>query len=180
MRIRSKLLVLCLILLTIAGPASVFAADPVTIEFWHIGTAATDKGFYQGVVDAYMKAHPPMSPFNVTIPRERGIQDQAHHGDSVRQSARPLPQLGRRRPGRVRRGRPPQGRSPEDVKRHCLGQLGWRPAYGKSTAPRARSTAPPSTWAESPSGTTRTSSKKVGYDVLPHRLATTSSSSSRS
>ena len=35
---------------------------PVKISFWHIGTAATDKAFYQGVVDAYMKAHP-----NVTI-----------------------------------------------------------------------------------------------------------------
>ena len=34
----------------------------VTISFWHIGTAATDKAFYQGVVDEYMQAHP-----NVTI-----------------------------------------------------------------------------------------------------------------
>jgi raffinose/stachyose/melibiose transport system substrate-binding protein len=42
---------------------SASAADkPVKISFWHIGTAPTDKGFYQGVVDEYMKAHP-----NVTI-----------------------------------------------------------------------------------------------------------------
>jgi raffinose/stachyose/melibiose transport system substrate-binding protein len=34
----------------------------VTVNFWHIGTAATDKAYYQGVVDAYTKAHP-----NVTI-----------------------------------------------------------------------------------------------------------------
>lgn len=34
----------------------------VKISFWHIGTAPTDKSFYQGVVDEYMKAHP-----NVTI-----------------------------------------------------------------------------------------------------------------
>jgi raffinose/stachyose/melibiose transport system substrate-binding protein len=33
-------------------------AAPTKIEFWHIGTAATDKAFYQGVVDAYTKAHP--------------------------------------------------------------------------------------------------------------------------
>ncbi len=28
------------------------------ISFWHIGTADTDKGFYQGVVDEFMAAHP--------------------------------------------------------------------------------------------------------------------------
>jgi ABC-type sugar transport system, periplasmic component len=38
------------------------APKPVKISFWHIGTAATDKAFYQGVVDEYEKAHP-----NVTI-----------------------------------------------------------------------------------------------------------------
>jgi raffinose/stachyose/melibiose transport system substrate-binding protein len=51
--------------LTISVLASfqVSAADKaVKVSFWHIGTAATDKAYYQGVVDAFMKAHP-----NVTI-----------------------------------------------------------------------------------------------------------------
>jgi raffinose/stachyose/melibiose transport system substrate-binding protein len=38
------------------------APKPVKISFWHIGTAPTDKAFYQNVVNEYMKAHP-----NVTI-----------------------------------------------------------------------------------------------------------------
>jgi raffinose/stachyose/melibiose transport system substrate-binding protein len=52
------------VLLTLACASfSVFAAPkPVKISFWHIGTAATDKAYYQGVVDEYEKAHP-----NVTI-----------------------------------------------------------------------------------------------------------------
>jgi raffinose/stachyose/melibiose transport system substrate-binding protein len=48
-------------MLALAG-MSLSAEQPVKVSFWHIGTAATDKAFYQGVVDAYMKAHP-----NVTI-----------------------------------------------------------------------------------------------------------------
>ena len=48
---------------TLAGALIALAAAtawsaPTKIQFWHIGTAASDKGFYQGVVDAYMKAHP--------------------------------------------------------------------------------------------------------------------------
>jgi raffinose/stachyose/melibiose transport system substrate-binding protein len=43
-------------LLALAGAAA--WSDPTKVQFWHIGTAATDKAFYQGVVDAYMKAHP--------------------------------------------------------------------------------------------------------------------------
>jgi raffinose/stachyose/melibiose transport system substrate-binding protein len=52
------------VLMTLACASfSIFAAPkPVKISFWHIGTAATDKAFYQGVVDEYEKAHP-----NVTI-----------------------------------------------------------------------------------------------------------------
>jgi raffinose/stachyose/melibiose transport system substrate-binding protein len=52
------------VLMTLACASfSVFAAPkPVKISFWHIGTAATDKAYYQGVVDEYEKAHP-----NVTI-----------------------------------------------------------------------------------------------------------------
>lgn len=52
------------VLMTLACASfSAFAAPkPVKISFWHIGTAATDKAFYQGVVDEYEKAHP-----NVTV-----------------------------------------------------------------------------------------------------------------
>ncbi len=43
-------------------PGLTLSAQQTKISFWHIGTAATDKAYYQGVVDAYMKLHP-----NVTI-----------------------------------------------------------------------------------------------------------------
>jgi raffinose/stachyose/melibiose transport system substrate-binding protein len=54
---RIKLAILSLALAAALSPTGAWAA-PAKIQFWHIGTAATDKGFYQGVVDAYMKAHP--------------------------------------------------------------------------------------------------------------------------
>ncbi len=51
------------VLVLIAGvAASLGAQKKETINFWHIGTADTDKALYQAVVDEYMKAHP-----NVTI-----------------------------------------------------------------------------------------------------------------
>jgi len=43
-------------------PGLTLSAQQTKVSFWHIGTAATDKAYYQGVVDAYMKLHP-----NVTI-----------------------------------------------------------------------------------------------------------------
>jgi raffinose/stachyose/melibiose transport system substrate-binding protein len=56
------------VLLTLACASfSVFAAPKqVKVSFWHIGTAATDKAFYQGVVDEYEKAHPDVT-IDVTI-----------------------------------------------------------------------------------------------------------------
>jgi raffinose/stachyose/melibiose transport system substrate-binding protein len=45
------------LLITVATIAP-FSAMAQKVSFWHIGTQATDMGFYQGVVDAYMKAHP--------------------------------------------------------------------------------------------------------------------------
>ena len=59
MRSMMKRLVTACLLLAAVG---VWAQSPVKISFWHIGTAATDKAYYQGVVDAYQKLHP-----NVTI-----------------------------------------------------------------------------------------------------------------
>jgi len=53
---RARLLAIAFALAVLA-PVLV-AAAPVHINFWHIGTAATDKAFYQSVMDAYMKAHP--------------------------------------------------------------------------------------------------------------------------
>ncbi len=51
------------ILVLIAGvAASLGAQKKEKINFWHIGTADTDKALYQAVVDEYVKAHP-----NVTI-----------------------------------------------------------------------------------------------------------------
>jgi raffinose/stachyose/melibiose transport system substrate-binding protein len=41
-------------------------AAPTRINFWHIGTAATDKAYFQGVVDEYMKAHPDVT-VDITI-----------------------------------------------------------------------------------------------------------------
>lgn len=38
------------------------AADPVTVTWWHIGTAEKDTALYQAIADEYMTAHP-----NVTI-----------------------------------------------------------------------------------------------------------------
>jgi raffinose/stachyose/melibiose transport system substrate-binding protein len=49
------------VLILVAGMAA-FAAAPVKVSFWHIGVAATDKAYFQSIVDQYMKAHP-----NVTI-----------------------------------------------------------------------------------------------------------------
>lgn len=59
-----KLTACALALSALVGAAAV--AAPTKIEFWHIGTAATDKAFYQGVVDAYTKAHPDVT-INLTI-----------------------------------------------------------------------------------------------------------------
>jgi raffinose/stachyose/melibiose transport system substrate-binding protein len=54
---KARLSALCVMVAALFGATSAWAA-PVTIQFWHIGTAPTDKAFYQGVVDAYTKAHP--------------------------------------------------------------------------------------------------------------------------
>jgi raffinose/stachyose/melibiose transport system substrate-binding protein len=54
---------MCVALFAVLAFAMVGAsAKPVKISWWHIGTAPTDKGFYQGVADEFMKANP-----NVTI-----------------------------------------------------------------------------------------------------------------
>jgi raffinose/stachyose/melibiose transport system substrate-binding protein len=47
---------------TLMGCSKKASSKAVTIQFWHIGTAATDKAYYQGVVDAFVKLHP-----NVTM-----------------------------------------------------------------------------------------------------------------
>jgi raffinose/stachyose/melibiose transport system substrate-binding protein len=44
----------------------VFAAPAKVVEWWHIGTAATDKAMNQGFADAYMKLHPDVQ-INITV-----------------------------------------------------------------------------------------------------------------
>ena len=61
MNLRKIGFVIVLAILTLASCKNP-ATKAVTVNFWHIGTAATDKAYYQGVVDAYTKLHP-----NVTI-----------------------------------------------------------------------------------------------------------------
>lgn len=61
MNLRKIGFVIVLAILTLASCKNP-ASKAVTVNFWHIGTAATDKAYYQGVVDAYTKLHP-----NVTI-----------------------------------------------------------------------------------------------------------------
>ncbi|MBN2811135.1 MAG: extracellular solute-binding protein, partial [Spirochaetales bacterium] len=62
MGFRKTNLFLALTISLIAAFSASAADKPVKVNFWHIGTAATDKGYYQGVADAFMKANP-----NVTI-----------------------------------------------------------------------------------------------------------------
>lgn len=38
--------------------SAIAAAAPVTVQWWHIGTAANDRAMNQGFADAYMKANP--------------------------------------------------------------------------------------------------------------------------
>jgi raffinose/stachyose/melibiose transport system substrate-binding protein len=49
-------------ILAITAFSASAAGKPVKISWWHIGTAPSDKNFYQGVADEYMKANP-----NVTV-----------------------------------------------------------------------------------------------------------------
>lgn len=53
MRFIRRMIAATAVLLAAAG-----AFGQTKVTFWHIGTAATDKAYYQGVVDAYMKTHP--------------------------------------------------------------------------------------------------------------------------
>jgi raffinose/stachyose/melibiose transport system substrate-binding protein len=59
---RKAFRVISLLVLIVGVAASLGAQKKETINFWHIGTADTDKALYQTVMDEYMKAHP-----NVTI-----------------------------------------------------------------------------------------------------------------
>jgi raffinose/stachyose/melibiose transport system substrate-binding protein len=56
MKIGSKLIA-SILLLAVACSASLIAA-PTKVSFWHIGTAANDRAFYENLKAAYEKAHP--------------------------------------------------------------------------------------------------------------------------
>jgi len=55
---RKRIIAIGIILISLGLIFTGCAKKEAKISFWHIGTADTDKAFYQGVVDAYMKAHP--------------------------------------------------------------------------------------------------------------------------
>lgn len=69
MSFRKRSLLLALVIAVVTLTSVIFAScsvakskKPVTVTWWHIGTAANDLAFNQGLADAYMKDHP-----NVTI-----------------------------------------------------------------------------------------------------------------
>ena len=89
-----------------AAPSSA-AAEPVTIDWWHIATGDPGKADFQAIADAYTAAHPNVK-INITVTRERGVQDQARRHSGGRLSG-PLPVVGRRDHGRPGRRRPAPG-----------------------------------------------------------------------
>jgi raffinose/stachyose/melibiose transport system substrate-binding protein len=58
MKSRIKLAILSVALVAALFAAGCQKAQPKTVNWWHIGTAANDKAMFQGFADAYMKAHP--------------------------------------------------------------------------------------------------------------------------
>jgi len=57
MNSRIKLALLSIALIVALIPVGAFA-EPTTVNWWHIGTAANDRAMFQGFADAFMKAHP--------------------------------------------------------------------------------------------------------------------------
>ena len=55
-------LVMAIAALMLLPALGLVAQSSVKFSFWHVGTADVDRNYFQGVADAYMKAHP-----NVTI-----------------------------------------------------------------------------------------------------------------
>ena len=81
--------------------------QPVTIDWWHIATGDPGKADFQAIADAYTAAHPNVK-INITVTRERGVQDEAR-GHAGRRLSGPVPVVGRRDHGRPGRRRPAPG-----------------------------------------------------------------------
>jgi raffinose/stachyose/melibiose transport system substrate-binding protein len=65
MRSKFRLAIVCFALVAVVL-TSAWAAPTKVVEWWHIGTAATDKAMNQGFADAYMKLHPDVQ-INITV-----------------------------------------------------------------------------------------------------------------
>ena len=63
-------LALGILALAIWMPGALYAADPVKVTWWNIGTAANDKALNQSIADAYMKAHPNVVIENTVLENE--------------------------------------------------------------------------------------------------------------
>ena len=90
-----------------AAPSAAPSAAAVTIDWWHIVTDKVGKADFQAIADAYMAAHPNVK-INITVTRERGLQDQAR-GHSGGRVPGPVPVVGRRDDGSPGRRRPASG-----------------------------------------------------------------------
>ena len=99
-----------------AAPSAA-AAEPVTLDWWHIATGDPGKADFQAIADAYTAANPEREDQHHG-PRERGIQDEARgdpggrlsrtsssHGAVGPWPPRPTPACSRTSPPRSRRGR---------------------------------------------------------------------------
>lgn len=58
-----------------AQPTTAPAANPVTIEWWHITTNEAQKAVWQGLADAYMKEHPNVK-INITVLDNQAFKDK--------------------------------------------------------------------------------------------------------
>ena len=102
-------------------PGAAPSTGPVKFTFWHLDTATNQKAYWQGLADAYMKAHPNVR-IEITVLENEAFKSKLTTVMQSGKPARPFPQLGRRRPGRVRQGGPP-ARHHQVREGHRLGQV---------------------------------------------------------
>ena len=152
-------------------PRPAAPAKKVDVNWWHISTKDPGLSYWQKLADDYMAPHPNVNDQDHGA-RERSLQDQADHRYAVRQSARHLPELGRRYDGRAGQGRLAEGhhrrpgRQWRRVAQHLragraggllvrgqeygvpwdMGMVGWW--YNKDLFAKAGIQAPPKTWTE--------------------------------
>ena len=95
------------------------AAEPVTIDWWHITTGDPGKADFQAIADAYTAAHPNVK-INITVLENEAFKTKLAATAGGRVSG-PVPVVGRRRPwpprptpacSRTSPPRSPPGRTP--------------------------------------------------------------------